>query len=46
MSVAGALEKGYVSQCEQMRDSMLLLYTDMGAFIEEYPWKCYKWSGS
>ena len=29
-----------------MRDSMLLLYTGMGAFSKEYLWRCYKWSGS
>ena len=35
-----------MSQSGQMRDSVLLLYTGMGAFIEEYPRRCYKWSGT
>ena len=35
-----SLSRGVLSQCEQM------LYTDMGAFIEEHPQRCYKWSGS
>ena len=35
-----------MSQSGQMRDSVLLLYTGVGAFIEEYPRRCYKWSGS
>ena len=28
-----------------VKDSVFLLYTVMGAFIEEYPWRWSKWSG-
>ena len=38
-------DQSFLFQCEQMRDSMLLLYTGMGPFIEEYSRRYNKRSG-